>query len=95
MADVIMTVRAAAFTGQGVRKHSVSVDIGEHPRVRVWDSVGQIYTVCHVLSPRTQARIIRQAREAAPKGTGISSDPTPYTSDTALRSGPWAHRSRG
>lgn len=33
--------------------------------VRVWDDVAGHYTMCHSLSPRTQARIAKEVRAAA------------------------------
>lgn len=45
--------------------HSVLVDglTDGHPRVRVWDPVGKLHTVCHALTPAECERIIAQAKE--------------------------------
>ncbi len=43
-------------------KHPVLVDIGEPPRVRVWDPVGKIFTVCHHLSLASVRKIVTKAR---------------------------------
>jgi hypothetical protein len=61
--SVEMTVRCSPWSSQGAGEHAVLVDLGTHPRVRVWDPIGKIYTVCHSLSARAQARIIRRASE--------------------------------
>lgn len=58
MTSKTFTVRAKAFSGQGVREHEVMVDDG---RVRVWDPVGKIYTVCHSLTASAQKRILKLA----------------------------------
>jgi hypothetical protein len=63
MNEVKLTVRCAAFGN--VESHDVLVDVSESPRVRVWDPVGRIYTVCHRLTPKSEASIIRKARAAA------------------------------
>lgn len=57
-AGVEITVRAKAFSDEGVRKHRVLVD---DVNVRVWDSVAGHYTLCHSLSRSAVKRIIRQA----------------------------------
>lgn len=51
----VVTVRCKAFSTEGVRENSVMVD--RDGRVRVWDSIGKIYTVCHCLAPRAERRI--------------------------------------
>lgn len=61
--EVTVTVRARAFGGV-LAEHQCLVDLDE-PRVRVWDRIGNIYTVCHSLSPRDTARIVRLARREA------------------------------
>jgi hypothetical protein len=55
--DVI--IRAKAFTGEGVRTHSATVD--PDGTVRIWDSVAAHYTTCHALS----AAAIRRVRKLA------------------------------
>lgn len=57
-AQVEMTVRAKAFSGEGVRQHRVMVD---DVNVRVYDSVAGHFTLCHSLSKKTVARIIAKA----------------------------------
>jgi hypothetical protein len=57
-AGVVITARAKAFSGQGVREHKMLVD---DANVRVWDSVAGYYTTCHSLSQSAIKRIIRQA----------------------------------
>jgi len=52
------TIRAKAFTGEGVRMHQVQIDGNT---VRVWDSVAGHYTVCHILSTAAQLRAIKAA----------------------------------
>lgn len=47
MSKKIVTIRAKAFSSEGVRTHRVMVDGGS---VLVWDSVAGYYTSCHVLS---------------------------------------------
>lgn len=64
MSHVDLTVRCRPWGCEGTGTHRVRVDLDNHPRVRVWDPVGKIYTVCHSLAPRAEARIIRLAREA-------------------------------
>ena len=57
MSKKIITIRAKAFSSEGVRTHRVMVDGGS---VLVWDSVAGHYTSCHVLS----ASAIRRALAA-------------------------------
>ena len=57
-AQVEMTVRAKAFTGEGVREHRCMVD---DVHVRVYDSCAGHFTLRHSLSPRTVRRIIAKA----------------------------------
>ena len=57
-AMVLMTIRAKAFTGEGIRSHRVMVD---DVNVRVYDPVAGYYTLCHCLSAKTVRRIIRKA----------------------------------
>ena len=51
-ADRFTTITAAAFTGEPRRHHDVVVDA--NGTVRVWDSVGQLYTATHALSAAGQ-----------------------------------------
>lgn len=53
-----ITIRAKAFSGEGVRTHQVQVD---GSTVRVWDSVAGHYTLCHSLSKAAQRRAIKAA----------------------------------
>lgn len=57
-AQVELTIRAKAFTGEGVREHRVMVD---GVNVRVYDSVAGYFTLLHCLSKRAVARIIAKA----------------------------------
>ena len=57
-AGVVITARAKAFSGEGVREHRMLVD---DVSVRVWDSVAGHYTLRHSLSDAAVRRIIRQA----------------------------------
>lgn len=57
-AGVVITARAKAFGGEGVREHRMLVD---DVRVRVWDSVAGYYTTCHSLSKAAIKRVIKQA----------------------------------
>ena len=61
MTTTNITMRAKAFSGEGVREHRLAVD-GDGT-VRVWDSVAGHYTLCHSLSGAAIAR----AREIAAK----------------------------
>lgn len=59
-----MTATANFFSGYGRETLPVVVELGAEPaQVRVWDSVGKIYTTCHALSPRGEARIAAKARK--------------------------------
>ena len=57
-AMVALTVRAKAFSGEGVAVHRVMVD---DANVRVWDSIAGYYTLCHSLSQASIRRIIAKA----------------------------------
>lgn len=61
--QVILTVTCKPFGSRGTYK--VCVDLDDHPRVRVWDSIGQIYTVCHRLTEHSERCIIARARKQA------------------------------
>ena len=54
------TTRCAAFGGP-VQTHRVRI---EHGEVRIFDPIGGYYTLCHGLSARTVARILRRAAAA-------------------------------
>ena len=54
-----ITVRAKAFSSEGVRTHQVMV-YGDGT-VRVWDAVAGYYTTCHRLSKNAEARIRKLA----------------------------------
>lgn len=65
-----VTIRAKAFSGEGVRTHRVLVDADTflpmtktvvHGLVRVWDRVAGHYTSCHTLTREAKKR----ARAAA------------------------------
>ena len=55
MSTKTTTIRAKAFSGEGVRTHRIMIEDG---RVLVWDSIAGYYTSCHSLSAAT----IRRAR---------------------------------
>lgn len=57
----IITIRAKAFSSEGVKSHRVAVD---GSTVRVWDGVAGHYTVCHSLSKAAVARAIKLASAA-------------------------------
>jgi hypothetical protein len=57
-AQVEMTVRCKAFSGEGVKEHRVRVD---DVSVRVLDPVSGHYTLCHSLSKAAIKRIIARA----------------------------------
>ena len=57
-AMVELTVRAKAFSNEGVRDHRVMVD---DANVRVLDSVAGHFTLCHSLSKSAIKRIIKLA----------------------------------
>lgn len=54
-----LTVRAKAFSGEGVRTNRCTVDADG--TVRVYDSVAGYYTTCHSLTSATIRRIRRLA----------------------------------
>lgn len=74
--QIDLKVRCKAFPAEGVRHHIVRVDLGKHPRVRVWDSAGELFTVIHALSPRTERQIIAAARKLAPRCAGCGRHPS-------------------
>jgi len=57
--NAIITARVRAYSGDSVREHSIMV--GADETVRVWDPAAGHYTTCHILSPRTQRRLVRRA----------------------------------
>lgn len=57
--EIEITLRAKAFSGQGVKTHRMTVSEGT---VRVWDSVAGHYTTCHSLSPAAVKRALRAVR---------------------------------
>jgi hypothetical protein len=60
--QIELTVKAKAFSGEGVRTHQVMV---EDKTVRVYDPVAGYYTNCHSLSTGAQQRIVKLAQQAA------------------------------
>jgi hypothetical protein len=65
-ADRFLTIKAKAFSGQGVRTHRVMVEADQvdgrevvRGTVRVWDDVAGHFTTRHILSARTIAKIRR------------------------------------
>jgi hypothetical protein len=54
----IITIRAKAFTNEGVRENKVMVD-GD--TISVWDSVAGHYTTCHSLSKSAISRARKMA----------------------------------
>jgi hypothetical protein len=67
--EVRMRVRCTPWKDEKRGIHDILVDVDEQaPRVRVWDPIGRIYTVCHRLTPRVERGIIARARKlAAPR----------------------------
>lgn len=63
--EVKMNVICKPFSSFARGQFSVLVELGDYPRVRVWDSLGKLYTVCHSLSERSQRSIIARARKVA------------------------------
>jgi len=55
-----LNVRCRAFSCEGVRLNKIMID-GD--TIRVWDSVAGCYVTLHSLSERTQARILKMAKE--------------------------------
>lgn len=53
--DKTLTIRAKAFSGEGVRTHKVTAD--NSGTIRVWDPVAGHYTTCHALSTSAIRRI--------------------------------------
>ena len=53
------TARVKAFSCEGVRTNRIQIDADG--TVRVYDSVAGGYTLCHSLSPKTQARLRKLA----------------------------------
>lgn len=59
----VLSVRCRAFSGEGARRHRVSVDrLG---LVRVYDDVAMHFTILHSLSLATMRRIRRMADSVA------------------------------
>lgn len=63
MSDKKLTVRAKAFSNEGVREHRVMIE-GDGT-VRVYDPVAGYYTTCHSLSESAQRRIRKLAQHTA------------------------------
>lgn len=53
-----ITIRAKAFSSQGVRSHKIAVDMLSGI-VRVWDAIAGHYTTCHSLSRNAHQRIYK------------------------------------
>lgn len=51
-----ITIRARAFSGQGVKTHRMLITDGT---VKVYDPIAGYYTSCHSLSPASVKRIVR------------------------------------
>lgn len=51
-----VTVRARAFSGQGIKSHRMLIADGA---VKVYDPIAGYYTSCHSLSAASVKRIIR------------------------------------
>lgn len=56
--EVEITVRAKAFSGEGIKTNKFLVRGNE---VSVWDGVAGHYTTCHSMSPATIRRIAKLA----------------------------------
>lgn len=63
----VVTIRARAFSGDGLRKHQCLVDTDG--TVRVWDPVAGHYTACHRLSAKAKAKA-RKLAEGIVAGDG-------------------------
>lgn len=63
--EIEIVARCAPWSDGKRGDHHVLVDVGPAPRVRVWDPVGRIFTVCHRLGARAEQRIVARARDAA------------------------------
>ena len=59
---LVTTIFAAAFTGETSRHHDVMVDA--NGTVRVWDSIGGIYTALHNLTNAEEERARRRCARA-------------------------------
>jgi hypothetical protein len=59
-AEVEITARAKAFSGEGVRWHKFLV---RGVDVKVWDPVAGHYTNCNSLGVATKSRIAKLARQ--------------------------------
>ncbi len=55
-----LNVRCRAFSCEGVRMNRIAVD-GD--TIRVYDSVAGYYVTLHSIAKRTQARILKMAKE--------------------------------
>lgn len=71
--DTEVTIRARAFSGEGIRTHRCRVDADSvlpmtgavvHGLIRVWDSVAGHYTTCHSLSDSAKRRARAEAEKA-------------------------------
>lgn len=65
--DQTVTIRAKAFSGEGVREHKCTV--ASDGTVRVWDSVAGHYTACHSLSESAVRRVRKLAGVYPPDST--------------------------
>lgn len=63
VAEIELTVTCKPYTTYGRGKYPVLVELGDHPRVRVWDSIGHHYTLCHSLSAASERAIVARARK--------------------------------
>ena len=64
----IQNVNCAPWRNERRAPHCVIVDVGAYPRVRVWDPIGKLYTVCHSLTPASERAIIARARKLVAMG---------------------------
>ncbi len=60
--EIELSVVCSPWAGVRSAIHTVLVNVGEFPRVRVWDPIGKHYTLCHNLTRRSERRIIEIAK---------------------------------
>lgn len=62
MTQIVFAARCKPWSDESAAKHELMVDsMDKHPRIRVWDPIGRIYTVCHSLTPASQRRLVKKA----------------------------------
>ena len=58
----IVSLRARAFAGEGIKRHNVQVD--PDGTVRVYDSTAGHYTLCHSLTENAKRRARKLCRDS-------------------------------